>query len=195
MELMVLVKKAQAGDEQAVSEICERFTGLVKKYAYRPHVRTIAEEALSQGWLEVVQGIRQYDEKAGIQFAGYIESRVKYGIWNLFKKERRRWEHEGQLDGGGQEEDRLSMLEQLADGSDVGREVERDWIAQELIAALTQLPDKQRRVIIRTVLHHESLTAMAAELGMTPQGVYNLRQRGFIRLKKTCAGMYRDIRQ
>lgn len=191
----MLVRKAQAGDEQAVCEICERFTGLVKKYAYRPHMRTIVEEALSQGWLEVVQGIRQYDEKSGVPFAGYMESRVKYGIWNLFKRERRRWENEAELDGVGQDEDGLSRLEQLPDGTDVASEVEEQWLSGELIAAVKQLPDRQRQVILRTVWDHGSLTTMAAELGITPQGVYNLRKRGLTSLKKTCAGMYRDIRQ
>ena len=83
MELIELVRNAQSGNEQAIAEICQRFTGLVKKYAFQSHVRPIAEEALSQGWLEVVQGIQQYDEQAGVPFAGYIESRVKFGIWNL----------------------------------------------------------------------------------------------------------------
>lgn len=194
MELMVLVRKAQAGDEQAVGEICERFTGLVKKYAYQPRMKTIVEDALSQGWLEVVQGIRQYDEKSGIQFAGYMEARVKYGIWNLFKWQRFRWEKETQLDGG-QDDDGLSRLEQLADNLDVPREVEEKWLAQELMAAVTVLSDRQQRAIIRTVLDCESLKVVSAELGITPQGVYNLRQRGFASLKKTCSGMYKDIRQ
>lgn len=194
MELVMLVRKAQEGDEQAVCEICERFTGLVKKYAYRPHVRLIAEEALSQGWLEVIQGIRQYDEKTGINFAGYIESRVMYGIWNLFKRERRRWENEAQLEGDGQDEDGLSTLEKLADHVDVAREVEEKWLYYELSRAVAALPDKQGKVIVRTLLDGESLTRVAAELGITPQGVYNLRQRGIGGLKKACAGMYRDIR-
>ena len=194
MELLLLVRKAQAGDEQAVSDICERFTGLVKKYAYQPHVRMIAEEALAQGWLEVIQGIRQYDEKASVQFAGYIESRVKYGIWNLFKRERRRWENEAQLDGNGQEDDELSTLERFADAADVAQEVEDQWLTEELRIAVGALPDKQREVIVRTVLGCETLTGLGAELGITPQGIYNLRQRGIGRLKKSCAGMYRDIR-
>jgi len=194
MELIILVKQAQAGDEEAVQEICRRFTGLVKKYAFQAHVRSIAEEAESQGWLEVLQGIQQYDEQSGIRFAGYVESRVKYGIWNLFKRERRRWDHEAELDGGGQDEER-SRLEQLADGTNVAAEVELHWIAHELTAALALLPDKQRRVIIATIVEQERLTVVARELGITPQGIYNLRKRGLASLKKACAGMYRDIRQ
>ena len=195
MELIKLVKRAQAGDSHAVQEVCLRFTGLVKKYAFQPHIRPIAEEAQSQGWLSVVQAIRQYDENCGVQFAGYIESQVKYGIWNLFKRERRRWQNEAQLDDGGSDEDGLAMLVKLTDGTDVAGEVELKWLSQELMTVVTMLPDKQRLVILRTVLGNERLTTVAVELGITAQGVYNLRQRGLARLKILCAGMYRDIRQ
>lgn len=194
MELTKLVEKAQAGDREAIHDICLRFTGLVKKYAFQPHIRPIAEEAQSQGWLAVVQGIRQYDENCGVYFAGYIESRVKYAIWNLFKRERRRWQNEAQLDGG-QEEDGLAMLDQLPDGTDVAAEVEFQWLSQEITSAVAMLPDKQRQVIIRTVLGEERLSDVAVEWGITAQGVYNLRQRALTRLKTLCAGMYRDIRQ
>lgn len=190
MELRILVKKAQAGEEEALEEICRRFGGLVKKYAFQAHVRSIAQEAEGQGWLEVMQGIRSYDEKSGVPFAGYLESRVKYGIWNLFKRERRRWEQEIQLTSGGQEEEGLSLLDKVADATDVGGEVEGQWLAQELRAAVALLPAKQRLVIGRTVLGEEGLTAVATQLGITPQGVYNLRQRGLASLKKSCAGMY-----
>lgn len=192
MELTELVKRAQAGDSQAVHDVCLRFTGLVKKYAFQPHIRPIADEAESQGWLAVMQGIRQYDEHCGVQFAGFIESRVKYGIWNFFKRERRRWQNEAQLDSGS-DEDGLAMLDQLADGTDVAGEVEFQWLSGELMTAVTVLPDKQRMVIMRTVLGEERLTAIAGELGITTQGVYNLRQRGLARLKTLCAGMYSDI--
>jgi len=189
-----LVKRAQAGDSQAVHDVCLRFTGLVKKYAFQPHIMPIAEEAQSQGWLSVLEGIRQFDESCGVQFAGYIESRVKYGIWNLFKRERRRWQHEAKLDGGS-DEDGLPMLDRLADGTDVAGEVELQWLFREITAAVTLLPDKQRQVIVRTVLGEERLTAMAVELGISTQGIYNLRQRGLARLKTLCARMYGDIRQ
>lgn len=195
MELILLVRKAQSGDRGAIAEICRRFTGLVKKYAFQSHVRLIADEALSQGWLEVVQGIQHYDEQTGVPFAGYVESRVKYGIWNLFKRERRRWEQEVQLDGGNQEEEGLSLLEQLPAATNVASEVGGKFLGKELMEAIARLPAKQGRVIVATVVDEERLTALAAEWGITPQAVYNLRQRGLTRLKKELIGIYKDIRQ
>jgi len=194
IELLYLVRNAQAGDSEAMEEICLRFTGLIKKYAFQPHIRPIAEEAQSQGWLALVQGIRKYDEGSGIPFAGYMESQVKYAVWNLFKRERRRWEQEIQLEGE-QEEDGFALLTQLSAGIDVAFEVEIRWLSTELTRAVATLPSKQAEVIMRTVVEGEALTKVAAELGITPQGIYNLRKRGLTRLKMLCTGMYRDVRQ
>jgi len=193
VELHELVKKAQAGDALAVDEICLRFTGLVKKYAFQPHICSIAEEAQGQGWLAVVQGIRQYDEQCGVPFAGYIESRVKYAVWNLFKRERRLWQQEGPLDS--EQEEGLSILQHLADKADVATEVELQWLSEELMAVIATLPDKQQQVIYKATIEEQRLTKIAMQMGITTQAVFNLRQRGFARLKILCAGMYRDIRQ
>ena len=190
-----MVRKAQLGDGEAMQEICLRFTGLIKKYAFQPHIRPIAEEAQSQGWLALVVGIRKYEEGSGVPFPGYIESQVKYAVWNLFKRERRRWEQEIQLEGG-QEEDGLGgLLAKLPASSDVAMEVELEWLSQELRKVMLTLPQKQAEVIVRTVIGGETLTKVGEELGITPQGIYNLRKRGFARLKILCAGMYRDVRQ
>lgn len=193
MELLELVKRAKAGDGEAILAVCRRFTGLVKKYAFQPHLRSMAEEAQSQGWLALIQGIREYDVYSGIPFEGYIESRVKYAVWNLFKKERRRWQQEGSLEGNAEEEG-LSFYDRLAVGLDVAHEVETRQLCQDILEAIAVLPEKQKQVIRRRLLEEEGLSQIALDLGMTPQGVYNLQKRGVTRLKTLCSGMYKDIR-
>jgi RNA polymerase sigma factor (sigma-70 family) len=190
MELHQLVKKAQMGDKEAFQEICTRFTGLVKKYAREAHLLPIAEEAEAQGWLAIVEAVASYDEASGVHVAGYVDSKVKFAIWNLFKKERRIWQIQ-QLEGGQEETD--SFI-QLPDKADVAQEVEGRWLSLQVKAAVETLPDKQRQVIIRTVMGQETLTNVAVTLGITPQAVYNLRQRGVARLKSLCSGMYSSER-
>jgi len=189
-ELAFLVKQAQGGAEEAFQQVCLRFAGLVKKYAFQPHLRLISEEAESQGWLAVVQCIRRYDVGCGVQFPAYVESQVKYAVWNLFKRECRRYQWEAELDGG-QGEDGVARLERLADGTDIAMEVEVAFVSQELDEAIQALPERQGFVIRRTILEDEGLKAVGMELGITAQGVYNLRQRGLGRLKMLCAGIYR----
>ncbi|GMB01676.1 sigma-70 family RNA polymerase sigma factor [Pelosinus sp. IPA-1] len=193
MELGQLVKAAQAGDKQAFQEVCSRFTGLVKKHANKPHLRPIVEEATAQGWLAVVQAVKSYDEKCGVHFAGYVDSKVKFAIWNLFKKERRRWQEEVLLEGAAEDEE-LDAFAQLPDKTNVAQEVELEWLSQQLMTAVAALPDKQRQVILQTVVERGTLKDAAVKLGITVQAVFNLRQRGVARLKTLCAGMYTSER-
>lgn len=193
MELNQLVKKAQAGDKQAFQEVCTRFIGLVKRYAGKTHLRPITEEAEAQGWLAVVQAVTSYDETCGVHFAGYVDSKVKFAIWNLFKKERRRWQEEDLL-AGGQEGEGLDAFDQLLDKADVAQEVEGKWLSEELMIAVKTLPEKQQRVVVETIIGNKRLIDVALELGVTVQAVYNLRQRGLTRLKNLCAGMYTSER-
>lgn len=183
MELEQSVIKAQAGDQNAFQEICESFAGLVKKQAFQHHIRPIAEEALAEGNLAVVQTVLAYNPSLGIPFAGFMENRVKYAVWNLFKRERRIWQRELPLVVC-DEEDEFDLADTLAD--------ERDMEAAAMEKAATQdllriLPPRQRQVILKTVLSGFTLTEAARELGVTPQAAHNLRKRGLTRLKtKLC---------
>lgn len=192
MSLEQLVIKAQTGSSggAAFAEVCQRFTGLVKKYANQPHLAGIKEEATAEGWLAVAAAVQNYDQAAGVRFAGYVESRVKYAVWNLFKRERRRWQQELLLTGGGTEDEEKaapSWLETLAAVDNVEAAVEASLVTTAVREALVTLPDKQRVAVVRTLLKEARLGEVAAELGVSPQAVYSLRQRGLARLKKELA--------
>ncbi|HWR45801.1 sigma-70 family RNA polymerase sigma factor [Sporomusa sp.] len=189
MSLEQLVMEAQAGSGggAAFAEVCQRFTGLVKKYANQPHLAGIKEEAAAEGWLAVAAAVRTYDQATGVRFAGYAESRVRYAVWNLFKRERRRWQQEITLTGGstgGEEHEGPGLLDTLASASNVESEVEAKSTEAVVKQALRTLPDKQRVAIVKTLLGEAQLAEVAAELGTSPQAVYGLRQRGLARLKK-----------
>lgn len=191
MKIEQLVIQAQARNEggEAFAEVCRRFAGLVKKYANQPHVAGIKEEAAAEGWLAVAAAVRTYDPAAGVRFAGYVESRVRYAVWNLFKRERRRWQQELFLTGSTEEEgkERPGLLDALAAADNVEAEVEANFAVTAVREALALLPDKQQTAVARTLLGEARLADIAAELGITPQAVYSLRQRGLARLKKELA--------
>ena len=191
MSIEQLVIQAQAGNEdgEAFAEVCRRFTGLVKKYANQPHVAGIKEEAAAEGWLAVAAAVRTYDPAAGVRFAGYVESRVRYAVWNLFKRERRRWQQELFLTGSTEEEgkERPGLLDTLAAADNVEAEVDANFAVTAVREALALLPDKQQTAVVRTLLGEARLADIAAELGVTPQAVYSLRQRGLARLRKELA--------
>ena len=189
MDLEELVREAQQGyaGQVAFAEICRRFAGLVKKYATQPHLAGLKEEAVAEGWLAVVSAVQTYDSQSGVRFAGYVESRVKFAVWNLFKRERRRWQQELPLIGkGDNQEDKqgLCLLEALAAKDDVEAVAENNFVNAAIHKAVANLPDKQRLAVTKTLLQDAHLADVAHDLGISPQAVYGLRQRALCRLRK-----------
>ncbi|MGI6093484.1 MAG: sigma-70 family RNA polymerase sigma factor [Veillonellaceae bacterium] len=191
MELINLVSRAQAGDAEAFAEICRRFEGLVKRQAYKPHLRSLGDDALAEAWLAVVEAVKSYDYTTGVHFAGYVESKVKFALWNLFKREQRRWQHELLMtEGEDSDLPNAFRLDMLAGTTNIEQEVEMAELGQELHAAIALLPERQRQALLLTLFGDNKLAKAAGQLGVTAQAVFNLRQRALNRLKKQFAGMY-----
>jgi DNA-directed RNA polymerase specialized sigma subunit len=60
------------------------FAPLVKKYTWNK-----SNDERVEAWLAVVEAFATYDPNKGVRMPGYIESRVKYVVWNGLKKEQR----------------------------------------------------------------------------------------------------------
>ena len=188
MELVDLMVMAQQGDEDAFAEICKRFTGLVRKHARQPHLRQLGEDAEAEAWLAVVRAVRTFRAEAGVQPAGYIDSQVRYALWNLFKKERRKWQGEVAAEAGSG--DSLSVLDTMTASDNTEQMVERRIDSIELQDALARLPERQGQALRLTFIECRRLNEAARVMGITPQAVTNLQQRGLARLKKSCVGIY-----
>jgi RNA polymerase sigma factor (sigma-70 family) len=181
MELEEYVIKAQNGDEIAFAEICKQFTGLVKKSAYQAHMRPIYEEALSVGYLALVEAIKTFDCSLEIKFAGYAQSKIKFALWNLFKRERNRWQNEVTLEAQ-QGEERI-LIDNLASDINIEKQIELKILSNDLLHRMEKLPAKQKQAILLTLVSEKSLTETASLLGVTPQAVYNLKNRGIRQLQ------------
>lgn len=187
MELLELVQQAQAGQQAALEEICRRFTGLVKQQARQPHLLLLREDAEAEGWLAVVQAVRTYDTQAGVPVAGYIASCVRYAVWNLFKREKRRWQHEVSLAGGDNEEDANGSggwLAVLAGPEDVAAAVESKVLVEQIRLLLADLSPGQQRAVAGTLLEGKGLAAVGRETGISAQAVFNVRKRVLAKLFK-----------
>lgn len=189
MSLEQLVIEARQGStgQAAFAEVCRRFTGLVKKYANQPHLTGLNEEATAEGWLVVAQAVQTYEQDSGVRFAGFVESKVKYAIWNLFKRERRRWQQELPLTGGKSDENdsqAMALIAALPATDNVEASVEKNFIKHLINESLDKLPEKQQVAIVKTLLEGAKLADVAAQMGVSPQAVYGLRQRGLSQLKR-----------
>jgi RNA polymerase sigma factor (sigma-70 family) len=157
------------------------------KYAKQSHLAAIFEDAQSEGYLAVVEAVRSYNPAKKIHFAGYVDSRVKYAIWNFFKKNKRRWQKEipdtATFDG-----EEISILELLPiNDQDFSEEIAAAIELKAQISKtkkiLSELSAKQQKVINLTVFKEKQLKEAAQEMGITPQAVYNLQKRGLRNLK------------
>jgi len=181
MEVEEYVIKAQNGDELAFAEICKQFARLVKKSAYQAHMRPIYEEALSVGYLALVEAIKTFDRSLEIKFAGYAQSKIKFAMWNLFKRERNRWQNEVTLEA--QQGEDSTFIDTLASDINIEKQIELKILSNDLLHRMEKLPAKQRQAILLTLVSGKSLTETASLLGVTPQAIYNLKNRGIRQLQ------------
>lgn len=184
MELVVLIQQAQGGDQAAFREVCRRFAGLVKKTACQRHLSSVVEDAEAEGWLALAGAVMTYDQDKGVPVAAYLKKRVQFALWNLFKRERRRWQTESTLEGAADEEESAGgLLAVLASAEQVEEQVARKDVRNELRQAMLALPPRQRQAIVFTVIHEQCLQQAAGKMGISLQAVHRLRQRGFAALR------------
>lgn len=179
-----MIQQAQRGDQAAFGEVCRRFAGLVKKTACQQHLCSVTEEAEAEGWLALAEAVMTYDPAKGVPAAGYLKSRVQFALWNLFKRERRRWQAEGRLDGAADEDNPAGgLLARLAAADQVEEPLERKEVREELRLAVLSLPPRQRQAIVYTVIEEQHLQQAAVKMDISLQAVHRLRQRGLLSLR------------
>lgn len=196
MELAKQVQLAQQGDEPIFAELCLRFKPVLQRYANRSHLQAIREDAVAVGQLAVVQAIKSYDPTTGVPVGAYVEQRIKYALWNLFKKERRVWEHTLLYDTPRLAEDGRSgtWLDTLA--ADQAREAATTVaeVQVDLRRELQTLPQRQQQVL-RGLIAGLTLSEIGSRLHISPQAVYQIKIRAQARLKKGRSGMESTVRR
>lgn len=161
------------------------FEPLVRRYTWNK-----SEDVRAEAWLAVVEATKLYDSTKGVPFAGYVKSKVKYSVWNMVRKQKRQWQYEVAIEGDSDNEEN-SLIDTLPSDTNVSDEVEQRFLIEELQTAINMLPERQRIAVLKTVVWNFSQTETAAALGVTPQAIFNLRNRGLARLKKAaCMNVY-----
>ena len=181
-----LVVKAQQGDKMALETLCRQFSGLIKKSAWKQHVRTIHEDALAVAYISFIEAVKTYRQGSKVPFAGYAKSKVNFAIWNLFKQERKKWQKEVQMES--ECEDAIIQSSQFISKANIEQEVETMMLLKDVIRVIEKLPIKQQQVIYYTAFCEKSLTQTARYLQVTPQAVYGLKNRAIKFIKK-----YKDL--
>jgi len=157
--------------------VCQQFEPLVKKYA-RMYIETVPD-AEQEAWLILLQALHTFNPGKNVPLAGYLRSRVKYCMLNLWKKEikRKRMEYHAN--------DTLGYIMALGNPE---AELEKKEATARMLAALQGLPQRQLLVLVYGFQCEYKPSYIAQLMGITVQAVSNLKIRALRRLKTRLKG-------
>lgn len=173
-ELDELLVKAKQGDVNSKEEILNRLQGLIIKKIQRYYnKREEYDDLIQNGNLVILECIKNYDEKRGVYFLGYVKTMLKYAYLNRHKKR----EHLSlNIPVGEDGEDELmNILESEEEGP--MENILRLEDKSEIKKALSKLTDRQREVIIAYYIEGLSINDIAKRLGITYRTVVNTKTR------------------
>lgn len=156
-----------------IETVCQQFMPLVKKYAWK--YKNSVQDAESEAWLIIISAVHTYDADAGIPLAGYLESKIGHGMFNLWRQQKIKQERFVNDD----------LLDRLPSKGDLQIEIEQKQGLERIFKAISQLPPKQRFVIIYSIINLYKLDLIAKMLGVTIQAVHQLKKRALARLKNS----------
>lgn len=180
--LNVILQQAQQGDREALAKLCHDFQGLIYKVTNQRYLKSIYDDALATAYLSFVEAVYSYDLASAVPFAGYAKSKVKFSVWNLFKKERRRWQRE--LSNDIVTEAGIRLIEEFSDPNDSAVMAVDNILTEQLIKLLGKLPARQQQVINYLVFEARGITEIANCMNLSPQAVYSLKKTACRSLKK-----------
>lgn len=87
MEILNLIIKSKLKNKEALEELTERFTPLIKKLSNKYYIRGYSEEDLKQiGFLSLIKAIKKYDINSGKSPIAYIKSSIENNYFYEIRK-------------------------------------------------------------------------------------------------------------
>ena len=181
-----LVWRAKLGDADATEQICLDFRPLVESVARIYHGVSL-EDARQEGYASLLQAISFFDPLRGVPFAAFVSRKVHGDVRSAMRRE---WKHSertayARLDREGEEhaesptaEDKLALRSWLEHPDEEFERVEwRDLITR---AGLSE----REAYSIQEGAKGRSSTAIAKDMGVSPETVKTWRKRAFRKIRK-----------
>jgi RNA polymerase sigma factor (sigma-70 family) len=180
--------------DQRISEVLEKENRRLRNFIRRrvSDARD-AEDILQDVFYELVQAYRAAET---IEEAGAWLFRVaRNKITDLFRKKR-----PSSLEGGGRstsEEDESLGWEELFPSADGGPEelLLQSALAEELEAALAELPAEQQQVFIAHEMEGRSFKELAEETGVSINTLLSRKRYAVLHLRKRLQSVYEEFRK
>lgn len=157
--------------QENTETLCQQFLPLVKKYARKYR---FLEDAEQEAWLILVQAIHSYNPAMKVPLAGYLESKIKFEMFNFCRSERGRQQ---------KVVNDISLTNLPADDAPELL-VEQKFLIKSIQRCIRQMPLKQQYVLVRNIINQYKLNRIAYDMGITTSAVYQLKKRALARLKK-----------
>jgi len=179
-EMILLVRGAKKRDTECQLALIEGFRPLmlsmIRRYIYEVDA---VDDYLSEAAIVLLNAVETFNEDLGVPFSGYLKKELFYYFVNVAKVHQNFYT----LDGGISEGESFSLLDTLADPTDI----EGDYIRAEDFAALKrylpQLRERQRWIIEEHYFKKRSFREIAAHIGVSANSLVKLHRRAIADLR------------
>ena len=181
-EILELIRKAKAGDNEATETLIEKYLNAVRKINNKWGG---TDDGFQEGILGVYQAIKNFDERFNIKFLTYLYYNVESKIRKFVDKERYRvpqYVIEGIKKG---ERERLQFSEienfQIEDNSVDLKATESKVFIENIISCCNSREKEGLKLLFMEGYHGEEV---AKKLGITRQYIYNIKNKAFKKIRR-----------
>lgn len=180
-EILELIRKAKAGDNEATETLIEKYLNAVRKINNKWGG---TDDGFQEGILGIYQAIKTYDESYNTKFMTHLYFHIEAKIRKYIDKERYRVPQHviESIKKGEQERLYFSGIENLEiEDENTGNEnLENKVLVEKLLNCCTR---QEKEVLNLLFFEGYSGQAVAEKLRMSRQWVYNIKHRAFEKIK------------
>lgn len=175
-----LVKRARAGEVEAVEEIIKRLQPLliasIRRYYNKPEEY---EDLMQDGNMKIIQSINTFDEGKGVHFLGYIKMNIRF----LYLDKHKERIHQSLNERVGEGEVEIVDLLEGEEVDFLGSLMEGER-HEELRRALGSLTRRQGEVVELFYGRGLAIGEIANSLGISYRTVVNTKTRALEKMRK-----------
>ena len=181
-EILELIRKAKAGDNEATEKLIERYLNTVRKINNKWGG---TDDGFQEGILGIYQAIKTFDESYNTKFMTHLYFHIEAKIRKYIDKERYRVPQYviESIKKGEQERVYFSGIEDLEIGDENIKidNLENKVLIENLLSCCTK---KERQILDLLFFKGYSGEEIAKKLGMSRQWVHSMKHRAFEKIRE-----------
>ena len=185
-EKRLWVQYKTQGDLESRRILIERYQPLVVK-ALAPWRgnEAILMDLVQEGIIGLIEAVEKYDPERGIAFSLYAIHRIRGRMLNFMEREVK-----------GIPVSIETGRETIADGAlSVAETAERNFLADQLHAAMERLPNKERLALSGIFFEEQEPRQIASLLQISPSHFYRLQQQGIRRVRGMLSRLMAEMKK